>query len=454
MSARRALGACVLILGDSFVSGIDKDCGVPTNSKSLVGPAAWDECMEARVVLIYNKENEGASWTKGREGDACVNAKTEFIDSSNNPFVTKRAECPLYWNCVGTGSTVKACRNGLYCDMESNTCEQCAGCEANADSASAEDGDMPPVCGNCKTRFFPAVDEYSVFRLLDSCDQYSAISCSTSDCPCNEVMGCSDNGDAACRPGPVVDADTLIKAPSSATRANDENTIFVARQEFTLEMGKSTEGYGIVRSPFTIFATDDFAITAMYASISLGDGYPRKISWEQTGEVTKSCSPKIEQVLSAHNNRSTIRAPCREPSSADPKICDYTAIDKLFDATDCGFSTLAGYRAKTEGREDTVLQGMLWPIDSSDADENERRARANVCTQTMCASKKESGQPMPLQIFVTWKGTDEGGRSMASGGLSYEAFRQFSAFEAFTNAQEKAKDMVARSRKCLATKDC
>lgn len=112
-----------------------------------------------------------------------------------------------------------------------------------------------------------------------------------------------------------------------------------------------------------------------------------------------------------------------------------------------------GYKVKTEGNPDPVFKGMLWPLDSSDGEENERRRHANDCTQNMCA-QAATAQVEPLQIYVTWKGDDDGGREMSSTGLSYEAFRQFSAFEAFQNAKEAASGVVARSRKCIAAKKC
>ena len=47
---------------------------------------------------------------------------------------------------------------------DTGVCEQCAGCTgAN--------------CGNCQTKFYPQVDQYSVFRLLDYCGDLAEEEC-------------------------------------------------------------------------------------------------------------------------------------------------------------------------------------------------------------------------------------------------------------------------------------
>jgi hypothetical protein len=429
MPAPRGVALAAWFLGGALVVRSDKECGSPPSQNTLAGPVEWDECMEVRAVLVFNLQDGPAlSNNKGTEGASCE------AGSNFSPSLTETIMCPLGWNCVlDTAGSVQACRNGLFCETTANKCEQCAGCYSNSDAKIADGGAMPPICGNCKTRFYPAVDEYAAFRLLDSCSQYSASDCGSTDgnCDCNNVMGCHDNGDGGCRPGPVASDDSLEMTNPIGTTV-DSNVVFVANQEFMLEMGMESVNFGMVRSPIVIYRDEQFSISAMYAMISMKEGYPRKIAWEQTAEVYTACAPSVKRKLSASNNRSTIRATCSETGAADPKVCDYTTPGKMYDGTDCGFSTLAGY--VKEGK----LQGMFWPPTSTSTDENIKRERANDCTQFMCASVIEPSTAVaPIQIFVTWKGTDSTDRLMSSGGLSYESFRQYSAFEAFSSAKEK-----------------
>ena len=43
---------------------------------------------------------------------------------------------------------------------------------------------------------------------------------------------------------------------------------------------------------------------------------------------------------------------------------------------------------------------------------------------------------------------------MASSGLSYESFRQYSAFEAISAARNVAREVAEKSRRCVTQKDC
>lgn len=425
-----------------------KECGDPPTSTTLAGPLEWDDCLELRVTLSYDEE-AAAIDGRGSLGQACVPYNL-FEDQSGNPFINRREDCPLHWNCVGAGPAIKACRNGLYCDTSTNTCEQCAMCNQNTDAASANAGVTPPTCGNCKTRFYLSVDEYSVIRVLDSCGQYSG-----QQEECELVMGCAYDA-GTCLPGPVVQPGASDSDPvtiSADHTVNDENTLFTPNQQFYLEVGYPGEGYGMVWSPSVVYADDAFEVISMYSIIQIVDGYPRKILWEQTKDLSPSCSPAIERVQSNQNNRSSITATCSEPPGAETRVCDLTLPGKQYEATACGFSTYAGYKTTVEGQSDPVFQRMLWPLDSSDGEENERRQAQNQCSQNMCA-QAGTQEVEPLQIYITWRGTDVDGRLMSSSGLSYEAFRQFSAFEAFSAAKDAASGVLERSRRCLAAKQC
>eukprot|EP01043_Picozoa_sp_COSAG02_P008026 COSAG02_NODE_249_length_27097_cov_30.179155_15_plen_58_part_00 len=56
--------------------------------------------------------------------------------------------------------------------------------------------------------------------------------------------------------------------------------------------------------------------------------------------------------------------------------------------------------------------------------------------------------------MFTWAGTDTEGRDMVSGGLTYESFQQYSAFEALAAVKDGAKDLALRSKQCVTNKDC
>ena len=43
---------------------------------------------------------------------------------------------------------------------------------------------------------------------------------------------------------------------------------------------------------------------------------------------------------------------------------------------------------------------------------------------------------------------------MTSSGLSYESFRQYSAFEAISAARNVAREVAEKSRRCVTQKDC
>jgi hypothetical protein len=308
-----------------------KECGNPPSGPTLAGPVEWDGCLEVRVVLVWNSNSPTLPNSEGKEGGTCVTAD-KFVDETDQSFIKVAEDCPLGWNCVGSGGSLRVCQNGLYCDSDTNTCEQCSQCNFNSDAVSGSR--LPSSCGNCKTRFYPALDEYSAFRLLDSCGQYDGM-----QEECALSVGCTYKS-GSCLPGPLVEYDSSDKTfkidSRQPNKATDENTLFRPHQEFMLEMGSPTEGYGMVRSPIVIYADDSFEIISMYASISVKEGYPRKISWEQTKDISSACTPSVRKVMHASNNRSSILAQCIEPGSADPKICDPALAGKMFMATDCG----------------------------------------------------------------------------------------------------------------------
>ena len=47
-----------------------------------------------------------------------------------------------------------------------------------------------------------------------------------------------------------------------------------------------------------------------------------------------------------------------------------------------------------------------------------------------------------------------GSGDMTSSGLSYESFRQYSAFEAISAARNVAREVAEKSRRCVTQKDC
>ena len=70
----------------------------------------------------------------------------------------------------------------------------------------------------------------------------------------------------------------------------------------------------------------------------------------------------------------------------------------------------------------------------------------------LCLHKQEVLSP--FNIYITWTGTDKDERDMSSQGLSYESFRQYSAFEAIAAARDVAREVAEKSRRCVTSKDC
>ena len=156
-------------------------------------------------------------------GDGC---------SSSNPAgcTAPTSNCPVGSNCnivsVPDSATAKgygllACRNGLYCHQggartagDAGVCEECAGCTGGS-------------CGNCKTTFYPRLDQYSVMRLADSCSpQNDGPRQGDGDAAaqCDAIMCCMMAGDK-CVPGPRTGTD--LKAPTCPDAGcTDGHTIF------------------------------------------------------------------------------------------------------------------------------------------------------------------------------------------------------------------------------------
>jgi hypothetical protein len=420
-------------------------------SDYLTGGAEWHQCLEVSVVLVNDGVLSGdvPEDDHGKVGQRCV-AGEHFTGID----VLLESDCPKGWNCNSVQAEVKACRNGLYChDGARATCEQCSSCPMNG------------PCGNCRTTFYPRVDEYSVLRLSDFCDRGAY---KTED-TCNAAMGChwargATAADSKCLPGPITAQGTgghlQLRAPDASSAADaDRHMVFTPGQEFYVEMGRDGIGNGVVRSPIVVFAQDNVEALAMYLKLGMVSGFPRKIAWEQTGLISSSCGdaslPHVKLPGSRRNLRPHLLAKCAsvKDSTTGQGYCadgtDGTGGVADWPMTDCGFSTLEGLYTK-EGKFD----GMRWvgpPPDNTTIE----GGPADDCSQDMCGAPPVKGEAVaPVQLYLTWMGTDKGGRDMTSGGLTYEAFKQYSAYEAFTAAKDGAKSLAEKSRQCVTLKQC
>ena len=155
-----------------------------------------------------------------------------------------------------------------------------------------------------------------------------------------------------------------------------------------------------------------------------------------------------------------------------------------WDMTDCGFATIRGYYD-----ENRKFGGMRFPVENSDPSSEQYSPNAERdCSQSMCAVTVDAAEGLsPFNIYTTWTGTDVDQRTpaplppsrpaairpqarkrflvslmvgfvcagdMASSGLSYESFRQYSAFEAISAARNVAREVAEKSRRCVTQKDC
>ena len=424
----------------------------------LATGAKWGECLEISVVLVNDPNHpltQDYQDRSGMQGSPCV-AGTVFQGAvPGEVSVTSPSDCPRGWNCnTDAQARVKACRNGLFCDSGSRTCEQCASCTGDEE-----------YCGNCRTTFYPRVDDYSVLRLEDFCDLPGRHNTQEA---CNAQMGCVwvvDAGTTHCLPGPIPDQGdgqhTTLRLPRAvATAAGpadlDKHMVFTPGQEFYVEMGRDGVGNGVVRSPIVVFAqADGIEAVAMYLKLAMLNGYPRRISWEQTGKISPNCpmtdpqtgqvtnAPHVKYAASRRNERPHLWARCF--SVASPSHCKDSVYQ--WPMTDCGFGTYDGHYDP-----DGKFAGMRW-VDNTNA--TIPGGPAEDCSQDMCGTAPVKGEPVtPVQLYLTWTGTDVEARDMTSGGLTYEAFQQYSAFEAIQGVKNGAKALAEKSRQCVTLKDC
>ena len=149
------------------------DCDGP---EATSGPQEHRKCMVLNGVLAYNASENihegdalrylGGNTDPGTENQECAVVPNVDLHGIRGD-VNGAANCPLHWNCDTHGL---ACRNGLYCSNSSSTgnaagtkCLQCANCDTDPSSHYT---DLSGHCGNCKTKFYPSVDEYSSFQIF------------------------------------------------------------------------------------------------------------------------------------------------------------------------------------------------------------------------------------------------------------------------------------------------
>ena len=421
----------------------------------LANGAKWGECLEVSVVLVNDPNHpltQDYQDTSGMQGHDCVKG-TDFDTSGmqGHGGVNSPSDCPRGWNCNMVEPSVRACRNGLFCDASGAkpTCEQCASCTGDG-------------CGNCRTTFYPRVDDYSVLRLEDNCD----LGVHNTPEACNAEMGCVwvDEGTTHCLPGPIPasgDGAHQLRPPRGVAEGSappdlDKHMVFTPGQEFYVEMGREGVGNGVARSPIVVFAQDDGTeAVAMYLKLAMLNGYARRISWEQTGKISSNCpltdqtgkitnAPHVRYAASRRNERPHLWATCS--SVADPSHCKDSTYQ--WPMTDCGFGTYDGHYDA-----DGKFAGMRWVEKTTNA--TIPGGPAEDCSQDMCGTQPVKGEPVtPVQIYLTWAGTDVEARDMTSGGLTYEAFQQYSAFEAIQGVKDGAKALAEKSRQCVTLKDC
>lgn len=417
---------CANEAGEPLATAYDQEqCADCDGAEATAGPQLYGKCMAVKVVLAYNASrsiHESDHHERQYPGSKDSDPGTENQQCAKGNITA--AKCPLHWNC---GANNLACRNGLYCSNgteasgKGSKCLQCANCKG------AE-------CGNCKTTFYPSVDEYSSFQIFDTCGAWTG----SKHPKCNDISGCMEVK-GKCLPGPYWNGPHENPYDALET-SSDAHVLLAKNQEFFLEMGTPHGGHGIVRSPIAVYAQDDLEVTLFYAKIGMGSGYPRNIEWEQTGELSskQECAKKITHERTVTNEIAGIKGFCA--TVADEDACTDTTT--AFPATECGFSTFKGAYSK-EGK----FIGMQWPADT-DHDEIPQ-AKHTDCNQNMCAQSE--GTLSPIQFFVTWSGTDADGRPMISSGKSYQAFHlyQNSAIDTFKETADAASALKSKGSACI-----
>jgi hypothetical protein len=410
-------------------------CGAP---EARAGPQAYAKCMEVRLVLAYSNVSNTRWKSYPFTGDTGKEEGRCAPDQSGNQTTHGPSEkCPVEWNCNRRGM----CRNGLYCGKD-HKCHQCAGC------FEPWRPDQPNLCGNCKTVFYPSVDEYSSLQIMDSCAGWKPADCDM-HYGCESVPTVS--GGTKCLPGPI-----LCPGPGCPTHSQgpllcsakhrpsdcpdpplkDSHTIFVPHQEMFLEVGSLKQGHGIVRSPIVVLSDHNVEVEAMYVKIGMVGGYPRKLVWEQTATINPGCngSPEVHVPRSGKTVVQSLGAPCYVSGDDDagcntgpglkfPNGSSIAGTTGYWPATECGFSTLLG--SYKEGK----FNGMLWPADTDVEKFPQANDKHTDCSQHMCGLSHDDARAegvLPAQIFVSWTGEDVDGRDMSSGGLSYQSFHAFS----------------------------
>ena len=123
--------------------------------------------------------------------------------------------------------------------------------------------------------------------------------------------------------------------------------------------------------------------------------------------------------------------------------------ETLWPMTDCGFSTYEGHYTN-EGK----FNGMRW-VGPPPTNTTIEVGPPDDCSQNMCGAPPVKGDLVtPVQLYITWMGTDSDKRDMTSGGLTFEAFQQYSAAEAVSVAVDGAKSLTEKTRQCVTNKQC
>eukprot|EP01047_Picozoa_sp_COSAG01_P057026 COSAG01_NODE_6543_length_3614_cov_8.708962_4_plen_501_part_00 len=439
----------------------DKDpsngCGAP---EARAGPQAYAKCMEVRLVLAYNGNVSDTRYRDhpfpgdtGKEEGSCVVGDEHGAPpwAGGGLLPTGAKNCPLDWNCNIHG----ICRNGLYCGGDFK-CHQCARCFPRPNEwkpATANE------CGNCKTAFYPSVDEYSSLQVMDNCAPWPDRAACRSHFGCDWTKADHETG-GSCVPGPILMKDSspggrlrLCLAENAGKMGDrscpslrrDTHTIFVPHQQMFLEVGAVTAGHGIVRSPIVVLSDHKVEVEALYVKIGLVGGYPRKLVWEQTATINPGCdgNPEVKVSRSGKTVVESLGAPCNVPPGDDDAGCnpgpglkapdgrpmnhtkapDGRPLTGYWPATECGFSTLLG--SYKEGN----FNGMVWPKDTDVEKFPQADDKHTDCSQHMCGLSHDDARAkgvLPAHIFVSWTGEDVDGRDMSSGGLSYQSFHAFS----------------------------
>lgn len=486
MAARQLVAALAVAAAGLAAAQIEDEdtctaAGADNFAARLAAGALYGECLPVAVVLVFDGSEYDGTLPDGTAafpdraglvGEACVHPE-HFTGSltvggtgcsSSNPAgcTAPTSNCPVGWNCnivsdpdnaAHRGYGLQACRNGLYCHKgpisavgDAGVCEECAGCTGAS-------------CGNCKTTFYPRVDQYSVMRLADSCAPQMDPAKGDAAAQCDAIMGCMMAGTPPkCVPGPTTGTTpttvTDLKAPLCPDGCPDGHTIFrtpsaadkIVAQEFFVEMGLEGNGNAVVRSPIAVFSKDTTAeATAMYLKAGVLNGIPRKVSWEQTGLINTACPLKVTWPLSRSNVRENITATC---FSIDGHCGVPGPIGGKWPMTDCGFGTYEGYYPA-----DGKFAGMTWP-------DGTEGAPSDDCSQTFCAAEPPNPAEIlasgvnPIQLYMTWAGTAADARDMSSGGLTYESFRQYSTFEGISKAKDAFTAVASKSRECVTNKHC